>query len=83
MTGILFTICEYRAHCNVGVRDGPPNKPKAGKGEWDTCKTTVPPKRCSSGTLVPLLVISVFVPTLMDRRRKKAAAKALPSTTDC
>ena len=30
-----------------------------------------------------LLVISLFVPTIMDRRRKKAAATAPPSTTDC
>jgi putative tricarboxylic transport membrane protein len=30
-----------------------------------------------------LLVISLFVPTLLDRRRKRAAARALPSTTDC
>ncbi len=30
-----------------------------------------------------LLIISLFVPTIMDRRRKKAAAQAPPSTTDC
>jgi len=30
-----------------------------------------------------LLVISLFVPTIMDRRRKKAAARVPPSTTDC
>ncbi len=30
-----------------------------------------------------LLVISLFVPTIIDRRRKKAAALTPPSTTDC